>query len=85
MLQHIYQSFDSALVIVANYGHGAFMSKGDVESAFRILPINPSDWPLLGIHFNHQYYIDICLPFRASISCALFEMVGNILQWIAKK
>ena len=48
-----YQSCDSALVIVTNYGHGAFMSKGDVESAFQILPINPSDWPLLGIHFNH--------------------------------
>ena len=43
------------------------MSKGDVESAFRILPINPEDWPLLGIHFNQQFYIDICLPFGASI------------------
>ena len=47
-----YQSFDSALAIVSKYRHGAFMSKGDVESVFRILPINPKDWPLLGIHFN---------------------------------
>ena len=36
-----YQSFDQALVIVAKYGHGAYMSKGNVESAFRIIPIAP--------------------------------------------
>ena len=50
-----YQSFNHALAIVVKYGHGAYMFKGDVESAFCILPINPLDWPLLGIHFNHRH------------------------------
>ena len=44
-----YQSFDQALAIVEKYGHGAYMSKGDVELVFRIIPIAPEDWHLLGI------------------------------------
>ena len=40
-----YQSFDK-------YGYGAYMPKGDVESAFQIVPIAPEDWHLLGIQFN---------------------------------
>ena len=34
-----YQSFNQTLAIVAKYGKGAYISKGDVESAFRIAPI----------------------------------------------
>ena len=59
------------------------MSKGDVEAAFRILPISKKDWHLLGIKFNSRFYIDICLPFGASISCALFKKVSSVLQWLA--
>ena len=35
------QSFNQALAIVAKHGHGAYMSKGDVKSAFRIILIAP--------------------------------------------
>ena len=80
-----YQSLDQVLAIVAKYGKGAYMSKGDVESAFRIVPIQPQDWHLLGIHFNRRFYINICLPFGASISCAIFKNIGNLLQWIAQR
>ena len=80
-----YQSFDYAIKIVAKYAKVCYMSKGEVQSAFRILPINKSDWHLLGIKFNHQFYVDICFPFEASISSALFEKVGTILQWLAHK
>ena len=58
-----YQSFDYAVKIVAKYDHGCYMSKGDVEAVFRILPILKKDRHLLGIKFNSRFYIDICLPF----------------------
>ena len=80
-----HQSFDNALAIIAKYEHGAYMSKGNVESAFRIIPIAPEDWHLLGIKFNNHYYIDICLPFSTSISCAIFKKVGNLPQWTAQQ
>ena len=75
-----YQSFNQALAIVAKYGHGAYMSKGDIELAFRIMPIAPEDWYLLGICFNKRFFVDIYLPFGASITCAIFEKVGDLLQ-----
>lgn len=39
----------------------------DVRIAFRLLPIHPSGFNLLGFH-----NIDICLPFGRAISCAKF-------------
>ena len=80
-----YQSFDAALKLVAAQGKGAYMLKGDVKLAFWLVPIRPQDWHLLGSCFQQQYYIDICLHFGASISCAIFEKVGSLLQWIAQK
>lgn len=74
------QPFDSALKLVSQQGHGAFMSKGNIKSAFRIVPLGREDWHLLGIYFNDYYYVDICLPFRASIPCTIFEQVGFLLQ-----
>ena len=79
-----YQSFNCALCLVASIGHVAFMSKGDVKSAFRIVLICKEDWQLLGIKIQQDYYIDICLPFGASISCAIFKQIGTLLQWLAK-
>ena len=78
-----YQLFNYAVKIVARYGHGSYISKGDVEAAFRILPIAKKDWHFLGIKFNNRFYIDICLPFGASILCELIEKVGSVLQWLA--
>ena len=68
-----YQSFDLAVQLVAQHGRFCFMSKADEKSAFRIIPIRFEDLMLLGIYFDNNYYVDLCLPFGSSISCALFE------------
>ena len=78
-----YQLFDWVLCLVVKMGKVAYMSKGDVKSAFIIVPIHKQDWHLLGIKIQQDYYMDICLPFGASISCAIFEQVGTLLQWLA--
>lgn len=54
----------------------------DIANAFRLLPICPEDFPLLGFHFNHNYYIDKSLPFGCSIACATFEKFSTSLHWI---
>ena len=38
------------------------MAKTDIQDAFRIIPINPSDYHLLGFSWNDQFYYDKCLP-----------------------
>ena len=46
-----YTSFDEAVSMVRQCRAGTEMAKCDVKSAFRILPVNPRDFDLLGLQF----------------------------------
>ena len=67
-----------------------FLGKNDVQSAFRLVPLSFLCWPwLVMMARNHstrvwQYFIDKCLPFGASISCAIFQRFSNVLCHITK-
>ena len=79
-----YLSFDQAVEIVQQEGKGALMAKTDVKSAFRLLPIHPDDFELLGFKFCGKYFIDKCLPMGAARSCALFETFATFLEFHAR-
>lgn len=79
-----YTSFDAAVGWVRRYGKGALMAKADVESAFRLLPVHPDSFRLLGCHWNNQFYVDQCLPMGCSVSCALFEQFGSFVEWVVR-
>ena len=68
-----YTSFDDTTAMISKLGRGALLGKKDIGNVFRLLPICPEDFPLLGFHFKHNFYIDKCLPFGCSIACATFE------------
>ena len=59
------------------------MAKTDVKSAFRIIPIHPDDFALLGMKWQNFYYFDRCLPMGCSSSCAIFEAFSTALEWLA--
>ncbi|XP_021350001.1 uncharacterized protein LOC110448201 isoform X1 [Mizuhopecten yessoensis] len=61
------------------------MGKMDIKSAFRLLPVIPSDYNLLGFQLGEQYYVDKCLPMGCSISCALFEKISSVLEWLVRE
>lgn len=79
-----YTSFDDAVKNLVSLGKNTNMAKTDVDSAFRLIPVNPKDHPLLGFKFQGKYYYDSCLPFGASSSCAIFETFSTALEWVAK-
>ena len=54
----------------------------DIESAFRIIPIHPSDYWLLGMKFQDKIYFDKRLQMGASISCSTFEELSRAIQWV---
>ena len=60
------------------------LAKTDVRSAFRIIPVHPSDYPLLGLHWSGQWYYDRCLPMGCSSSCKTFEGLSTVMEWIAR-
>ena len=65
------------------------VSKTDLSAAFRNLGISPKDWSLLVMKAHHPitgqvfYFVDKCLPFGHSISCALFQAVSDAISHIA--
>ena len=65
-----YCSYDDAIDAVLRLGKGALMCKTDIESAFRIIPVHPSDHKLLGYKWQSRYYFDSCLPFGCRSSPA---------------
>ena len=68
-----YATINQAVKIVQRLGVGCFMAKTDIKSAFRIIPIHPQDYSLLGIKWADKYYFDRCLPMGCSSSFAIFE------------
>ena len=61
-----------------------FFGKTDIKDAFCIIPIQPSDYPLLGMKWNGLYYYDRCMPMGCSSSCKTFETFSLALEWLAK-
>lgn len=56
------------------------MAKTDIQDAFRIIPIHPEDYNLLGFSWDNRFYYDKCLFMGASSSCQIFEYLSNSLQ-----
>ena len=77
-----YQSIDHATKYLIKFGKGALMSNTDIENAYRIVPINPKDYDLLGFSIDGKFYYDKSLPFGLSYSCRLFERFSTAIHWI---
>ena len=57
-----YATIDDAVRGIKRAGVGSYLAKTDVKHAFRIIPINPLDYHLLGMQWKGKYYFDkLCL------------------------
>ena len=55
-----------------------------MKNAFRIIPICPMDYSLLGMRCRNLYYYDRCMPMGCSSSCKTFETLSTAMEWIAQ-
>jgi hypothetical protein len=74
--------FDAFADLVRHHGVGCQMSKVDVDSAYRNIPVRPADWHLLGFTWDHVYYWDTVLPFGLASSSLLFETFARAARHI---
>ena len=76
-----YNDLDKAIALCMEAGVGCYITKSNMKSAFRNLPIKPEDWKWLILFAYHPisgkkfYFVDKCLPFGASISCVHFQIL----------
>ena len=77
---------EMAEVMQEEHKQPIYMGKSDIKSAFHLIPLSLWCWLwLIMAAFNPrtnklQYFIDKCLPFGASISCAIFQRFSNALK-----
>lgn len=77
-----YSSFDDAIDMVQKLGKGCSLAKIDIKHAFRICPVRPKDWHLLGFYWESRYFVDIRLPFGSRSSPYIFNQFAEALLWI---
>ena len=79
-----YVTIDDAVRFIQKHGSGCLPAKVDLKHAFRICPVNKADWPLLGICWLGQYYVDKVLPFGLRSSPFIFNRLAEALTYIAQ-
>ena len=79
-----YTSVTQAANMVKQLGQGALMAKLDLKSAaaYRMIPVNPADQPLLGIKWRGVIYLDQALPFGLRSAPKIFSAVADGLAWV---
>lgn len=70
-----YATITDAVNILQRLGPGSYLAKPDIKLAFRIIPVRPLDYPLLGIKWDNQFYFDRCLAMGLKSSCAIFGKI----------
>ena len=79
-----YARLDDAIDSILQLGTGAVLSKSDISSAFKILPVHQDDYHQLGIVWENLFYFDRTLPMGCRTSCRIFESFSTALEWIAR-
>lgn len=78
-----YITIDNAIEKIVALGPGTLLAKIDVKSAFRLLPVHPSDRHLLAMEWKEGIFIDTCLPFGLRSAPKLFNVLADLLEWVA--
>ena len=83
-----YPSFDDAVRLCIKHGLDCKLGKSDLTSAFRHLCMSPQWWRFLVMKAQSPlddqwyYFVDKCMPFGSSISCAHFQAFSRALSHI---
>ena len=78
-----YITVDDAISIIMKYGPNTLLAKVDIKNAFRLIPVHPGDRHLLAMQWHNQVYVDGCLPFGLRSAPKLFNLMADLLSWIA--
>ena len=83
-----YPDFTDAVRLCYAAGVNCSVAKSDMSSAFRQAPLKRDCWRLLVMKLENPetkeilYFIDKCLPFGSSISCAIFQKISDAISHI---
>ena len=83
-----YPMFEDAIKLCLQAGAGCTVRKSDFSTAFRQAPMSRDSWKFLimkavcPLDRKTYFFIDKCMPFGASISCAHFQKICDAIAHI---
>ena len=77
-----YASVEEVCQMVLNIGPGALIYKRDLKQAYRQFPVDPSDYYLLGYHWDDSFYFDTVLAMGQRNAGAGCSRVTNAVMSI---
>lgn len=77
-----YPRLQDIMCHIASLGEGTTLNIADIKSAFKHVPVHPSDVPLLGFEWQGKYYFEATLPFGLRSSPGLYDQLAEALTWI---
>ena len=77
-----YASVDQAVSTIQQLGRSTQLIKLDIKDAYRIVPVHPSDYHLLGIEWRGNTYLDRALPFGLRSAPKIFNALADFISWI---
>ena len=69
---------------LCDIGPGAHIYKIDLARAFRQLFVDPSDWDLLGLHWDGDYYGDCKVPFGCQNGSMFLTQFTDYIRYIMR-
>ena len=81
---HLPKSDDIITAVDFTYGQ-YYLYTLDIENAYKNLPVDPLDWPLLTFRWKGKYYIENRLPFGSRNSSVTMQTVASAIIDILKK
>jgi len=82
--EYVMQRFEDALAGIRRLGRGCLLTKFDVRAAFKLVPVRPEDYALLGLRWQDQYYYEVVLPFGLRTSGYRWEEFAEALHFLAE-
>jgi hypothetical protein len=79
-----YVKLDDAIKEIVHLGPGTLMCKVDIRSAFKLIPITPSQYHLFCIKWRGQYYYYTRLAFGCRSSPIIFDQLSQAICYIAQ-
>ena len=77
-----YAKVDDAVDIIRKLGRGTQLVKLDIKDAYRMVPVHPADYHLLGIEWRGNTYIVRALPFGLRSAPKIFNAVADFIAWV---
>ncbi len=77
-----YHDIEQAVELIKIAGHGAWLAKIDITSAFKVMPIHPDAWHLFGVQWAGKFYFAVRLTFGFKSSPKIFDMLSEAICWI---